>query len=294
MGQAGYAENFVSFMLGWIRSLAASIAGLFRTRGGASSGGLAITQWLSKNWLILLIVLIVIGILTDWIIWLIRWRPHWLWFRKPRVILDDRVEENVSEKKLQDAYDMREKRAPSFRSRALPREYDPIEEEYDSFEEEYDPIEEEYGFFEEEYEPTDEAVYEEYDVLEEAGFFTEYEEPETLETGKKKSSRKERNRQRIRQRLMPEPQDEEWDDIPTGREKRRMVRKNAKKAVEDDPFTMDEAVIRDLDDDFFDVISEHPHPEVDEELRLQVLPEFDEEEKPLSRRERRRSGEAAR
>lgn len=280
MGQAGYAENFVSFMLGWIRSLAASIAGLFRTGGAASSGGRAMTQWLSENWLILLIVLIVIGILTDWIIWLIRWRPHWLWFRKHRVILDDRVEEHVSEERLLDAYDMREQRTPSFRSRALPREDDPFEDEYD--------------FFEGEYEPAYEAVYEAYDIPEEAGLFTEFEEPETFGAGKKRSSRKERNRQRIRQRLMPEPPDEEWDDIPTGREMRRMVRMNARKAEEDDPFSMDDAVFRDLDDDFFDVVSEDPHPEVDEELRLQVLPEFDEEDQPPTRRERRRSGGAAR
>ena len=54
-----------------------------------------------------------------------------------------------------------------------------------------------------------------------------------------------------------------------------------------------DAVFRDLDDDFFDVVSKIPI-EVDEELRPQVLPEFDEEDQPPTRRERRRSGGAAR
>ncbi|MBR6766836.1 MAG: hypothetical protein IKM02_02680, partial [Clostridia bacterium] len=45
--------------------------------------------WLSENWLKLLILLILVGVGVDLLVWLIRWRPYWVWFRKERVIIND-------------------------------------------------------------------------------------------------------------------------------------------------------------------------------------------------------------
>ena len=37
----------------------------------------------------LLIVLLVAGVVIDWLVWMIRWRPYWVWFRKKRIIVND-------------------------------------------------------------------------------------------------------------------------------------------------------------------------------------------------------------
>ena len=122
MGQAGYAENFVELMLGWMRQMASSIAGLFQS-GGGQSGGKALLDWFSAHWLGLLLVLIAIGVAVDWIVWMIRWRPYWLWFHKRRVILDDGVDHDFGQDELLRRYGVRED-SPRFHSRALPREDD--------------------------------------------------------------------------------------------------------------------------------------------------------------------------
>ena len=106
MGQAGYAENFVELMLGWMRQMASSIAGLFQS-GGGQSGGKALLDWFSAHWLGLLLVLIAIGVAVDWIVWMIRWRPYWLWFHKRRVILDDGVDHDFGQDELLRRYGVR-------------------------------------------------------------------------------------------------------------------------------------------------------------------------------------------
>jgi len=73
-------------MLGWLKGFASWVLKLFNLAG---SGGISPLKWLSDNWLNMLIVLLVLGVVLDWVVWLIRWRPHWVWFRKKRVIVDD-------------------------------------------------------------------------------------------------------------------------------------------------------------------------------------------------------------
>ena len=86
MSHTGYADAIVSGMLGWLKGFASWVLKLFNLAG---SGGISPLKWLSDNWLNMLIVLVVLGVVTDWAVWLIRWRPHWVWFRKKRVVVDD-------------------------------------------------------------------------------------------------------------------------------------------------------------------------------------------------------------
>ena len=81
----GYSSAIVDGMLGWLKGLANWVLRLFNLAG---SGGSPLL-WLSQNWLRLLIVLLVIGVAADILVWLVRWRPHWVWFRRMRVIVDD-------------------------------------------------------------------------------------------------------------------------------------------------------------------------------------------------------------
>ena len=79
-----YSNAIVGTMLGWLKGLANWVLRLFNLAGGASP-----LFWLANNWLKLLIFFMILGVGMDLLIWLIRWRPYWVWFRKERVIVND-------------------------------------------------------------------------------------------------------------------------------------------------------------------------------------------------------------
>ena len=83
---SGYSNAFVDLMLGWLKGLANWVLRLFNLAGSVGGSPLL---WLSKNWLKLLIFFLVLGVVVDRLVWLIRWRPYWVWFRKERVIVND-------------------------------------------------------------------------------------------------------------------------------------------------------------------------------------------------------------
>jgi hypothetical protein len=92
MQQADFTDSFIKGMLGWIRWIASSIADVFQTTG-SHSGGMSSISWFAANWIKILIVLIIVGVLVDWAVWMARWRPYWVWFRKRRILLDSNVED---------------------------------------------------------------------------------------------------------------------------------------------------------------------------------------------------------
>ena len=83
---SGYSNAIVDVMLGWLKGLANWVLRLFNLAGSVSTSPLL---WLSQNWLKLLIFFLVLGVVLDRLVWLIRWRPYWVWFRKERVIVND-------------------------------------------------------------------------------------------------------------------------------------------------------------------------------------------------------------
>lgn len=85
MTQTGYTNAIVNAMLGWLKGLASWVLRLFNLSGGFSP-----LKFLADNWLQLLIFFLILGVVIDILVWLIRWRPHWVWFRKKRVIINDK------------------------------------------------------------------------------------------------------------------------------------------------------------------------------------------------------------
>ena len=83
---SGYSNAIVDLMLGWLKGLANWVLRLFNLAGGTGGSPLL---WLSRNWSKLLVFFLALGIILDIVIWLIRWRPYWVWFRKERVIVND-------------------------------------------------------------------------------------------------------------------------------------------------------------------------------------------------------------
>ena len=86
MTVSGFSNAFVSTMLSWLKGLANWVLRLFNLAGNAGTSPLL---WLSNNWAKLLVLFLLLGIAMDLIVWLIRWRPYWVWFRKERVIVND-------------------------------------------------------------------------------------------------------------------------------------------------------------------------------------------------------------
>jgi len=76
----------MNLMLGWLKGVANWVLSLFDLAGSTGFSPLA---WLSENWLVMLITLLIIGVVMDLLIWLIRWRPHWVWFNKKRIVIHE-------------------------------------------------------------------------------------------------------------------------------------------------------------------------------------------------------------
>ena len=85
MTQTGYSNAIVNALLGWLKGFASWVLKLFNLSGGFSP-----LEFLANNWLKLLIFFLILGVALDLLVWLIRWRPHWVWFRKKRVIINDK------------------------------------------------------------------------------------------------------------------------------------------------------------------------------------------------------------
>ena len=127
--QTDYGDNFINLMLGWVRNLASGIMEAFQsTSGSSSSSGVAILDWFAAHWLTLLIVLIVLGVLTDWIVWMLRWRPYWLWFHKKRIVLEDDIDQPLSDDMLHSRYRANE---PGARFHSVARKRSDDYDEYD-------------------------------------------------------------------------------------------------------------------------------------------------------------------
>ena len=72
-------------MLSWMRWLTSWFWSIFNS-GGTSGGFLG---WFTAHWVSLAVFLIIAGAIVDWLIWMIRWRPYWLWLRKRQIIYEE-------------------------------------------------------------------------------------------------------------------------------------------------------------------------------------------------------------
>ena len=84
MTQSGYANAIVNAMLSWLKGLASLVLKLFNLSSGYSP-----LQFLANNWLKLLVFFLILGAVIDLLVWLLRWPPHWVWFRNKRVFIND-------------------------------------------------------------------------------------------------------------------------------------------------------------------------------------------------------------
>lgn len=75
----GFTNSVLSLLLNWIRTLIASLWRLFTSEDGGT-----LYRFFSENWLVMLAVLCIGGVAIDWIVYLFRWRPYYVWFSRLR------------------------------------------------------------------------------------------------------------------------------------------------------------------------------------------------------------------
>ena len=132
------ADSLFNVLMSWVRALVSALWALF------SGDGTTALEFLSKNWMAIAAVIIVCGLVIDWMVWLIRWQPYHLWARKLRKMLrlDEPDEEETQEKRKAHAALMPEKRYARPQETTLPEAAYPAYEE-DSFDEETERLLEE-------------------------------------------------------------------------------------------------------------------------------------------------------
>ena len=78
----GFANSVFRIMLGWMQSVAADI-----WSGVTGKGDANLLVWISRNWLLLFVILCVAGAVIDLAVYLLRWKPIEVWksyFRRKR------------------------------------------------------------------------------------------------------------------------------------------------------------------------------------------------------------------
>lgn len=65
-----FADSLFAVLMSWVRALVNSIWALFTSERTTA------LEFLGKNWLLIVIVLVAAGLAIDWIIWMIRWKPY--------------------------------------------------------------------------------------------------------------------------------------------------------------------------------------------------------------------------
>ena len=83
------ADSLFTVLMSWVCALVSGIWALF------SAEHTTALEFLGKNWLLIVAVLVAAGLVIDWIIWLLRWQPYHLWAQRARRIL--RIEEPEEE-----------------------------------------------------------------------------------------------------------------------------------------------------------------------------------------------------
>ncbi len=123
MGTLAY--SLFNVLMSWVRALVNSIWALFTT------DHMTLLEFLGKNWVMLVVIMLAAGLVMDWLVWLVRWKPYHLWARRVRrfLHLPSPEEEEEEERKQR----KKAKRQPSA----------PVEEEQwdESDEEQWLPLE---------------------------------------------------------------------------------------------------------------------------------------------------------
>lgn len=94
-----FANSLLHVMLSWMRALFSDLLHVFQ---GGDTGLIA---WLSRHWIFLAILLIAAGIAIDGFIYVLRWRPQYVWRTRLRALRRRREAPDPEEEQFEEGFD---------------------------------------------------------------------------------------------------------------------------------------------------------------------------------------------
>lgn len=85
---SGIGEFAYTLLLGWMRGLVDWFWSM-----SSGTGNTGAWSWFLSNWKIWLVILLVGGLVVDWVMWIVRWRPYRLLLKKPQTAASGGPEE---------------------------------------------------------------------------------------------------------------------------------------------------------------------------------------------------------
>lgn len=73
----GFSKVFLSLFLVWIKKALNAIWDFF-----SNSDSFSFFNFIVLHWKIMAFILIIIGVVVDWLLYIARWRPYYVWFGK--------------------------------------------------------------------------------------------------------------------------------------------------------------------------------------------------------------------
>jgi len=93
------ANSLLALLLSWMRSLFGSILSLMR---GENAGFLS---WIGSHWLPLACILMLAGITADAVVYILRWRPQYVWRTRFRHLMNRRQLDDAAEEQFQQGFE---------------------------------------------------------------------------------------------------------------------------------------------------------------------------------------------
>lgn len=85
----GFVVGFISIVLGWIREVFYFIWQIFSLEKNSFFINLII-----DNWILIVILLCAIGLFLDWLVYIVRWKPYYVWIGK-KAKQTNNIDENI-------------------------------------------------------------------------------------------------------------------------------------------------------------------------------------------------------
>lgn len=82
-------RQFIESILGWFQSIVSGFLGIF-----TGSSDESFLSWIGDTWIGWVCFILIGGAIVNLLIYVIRWRPHWWWLAKRRMVVDDRLVDN--------------------------------------------------------------------------------------------------------------------------------------------------------------------------------------------------------
>ena len=94
-----FAQSLFELLLGWVKGSTRWGYQLFQDVQWQSG-----FHWLLSHWMIVVLLIMLLGVCIDFIVWMLRWKPHWVWASKIRKLFRKSTPSSFEEKSFNEGY----------------------------------------------------------------------------------------------------------------------------------------------------------------------------------------------